>query len=35
MVGGTGNFATDTVTTNPSLYDSHGRTYRAGIRFKM
>jgi len=35
MVGGTGNFAADTVTTNPSLYDSHGRTYRAGIRFKM
>lgn len=35
MVGGTGNFAADTVTTNPSLYDSHGRTYRAGIRFRM
>jgi len=35
MVGGTGNFAADTVTTNPSLYDSHGRTFRAGIRFRM
>jgi hypothetical protein len=35
MVGGTGNFATDTVTTNPSLYDSHGRTWRVGVRFRM
>ncbi len=35
MVGGTGNFATDTVTTNPSNYDSHGRTYRVGVRFRM
>ncbi len=35
MVGGNGNFATDTVTTNPSLYDSHGRTFRVGMRFRM
>jgi len=35
MVGGTGNFAADTVTTNPSLYDSHGRTFRVGVRFRM
>ncbi len=35
MVGGTGNFAADTVTTNTANYDSHGRTYRVGVRFKM
>ncbi|MGE4064438.1 MAG: TonB-dependent receptor plug domain-containing protein [Rhodospirillaceae bacterium] len=35
MVGGNGNFATDTVTTNTANYDSHGRTYRVGIRFRM
>jgi iron complex outermembrane receptor protein len=35
MVGGTGNFDADTVTTNPSNYDSHGRTFRVGLRFRM
>jgi outer membrane receptor protein involved in Fe transport len=35
VAGGPSGVPYDTVTTNPSFYDSLGRVFRAGIRFKM
>ena len=35
VAGGPTGVPYDTVTTNPSNYDTLGRVFRAGIRFKM
>ena len=35
VAGGPSGVPYDTVTTNPSNYDSLGRVFRAGVRFKM
>jgi iron complex outermembrane receptor protein len=35
VAGGPSGVPYDTVTTNPSNYDSLGRVFRLGVRFKM
>ena len=35
VAGGPSGIPFDTVSTNPSLYDSLGRVYEAGVRFKL
>lgn len=34
-IGSAGNFQFDIINTNTTLYDTDGRTYRLGIRFRM